>query len=96
VTCPRLTIQVNAKFHGTFYSVVGTESLSLKLQDNSTLRGFLTTLENKFGEAFAKHTARLDYLMIFVNEKEYRQLDGLDTKLSDGDVVTLGHVVGGG
>jgi len=91
-----LTIHVNAKFHGTFYSVVGTDSLILELQDNSTLRDFLTALESKFGEGFAKHTARLDYLVIFVNDKEYRQLNVLQTRLSDGDVVTLGHVVGGG
>jgi molybdopterin converting factor small subunit len=91
-----LTIHVKAKFHGTFYSVVGTDSLPVELDDRRTLQDLLEILEAKFGQAFAEHTKRLDYLVIFVNDKEYRQLHGLRTELSEGDVVTLGHVVGGG
>jgi molybdopterin converting factor small subunit len=92
----KLTINVKVKFHGTFYSVVGTDSLMFKLDDSPTLQDLLTALEAKFGQAFAEHTKRLDYLVMFVNDKEYRQLQGLRTRLSEGDVITLGHVVGGG
>jgi len=84
------------KFHGTFYSVVGTDSLTVELNDSPTLQDLLTALDAKFGQAFAEHTKRLDYLVMFVNDKEYRQLQGLKTRLSEGDGVTLGHVVGGG
>lgn len=92
----KLTINVRVKFHGTFYSVVGTDSLMFKLNDSPTLQDLLTALEAKFGQAFAEHTKRLDYLVMFVNDKEYRQLQGLRTRLSEDDVITLGHVVGGG
>ena len=91
-----LTIHVKVKFHGTFYSVVGADSLTVELTDGSTIQDLLTALETKFGQAFAEHTKRLDYLIMFVNDKEYRQLQGLKTRLSEGDGVTLGHVVGGG
>ncbi len=91
-----MTIHVRVKFHGTFYSVVGTDTLTVELNDQSTLHDLLAALEEKFGQAFREHATRLDYLVMFVNDKEYRQLEGLKTRLSEGDVVTLGHVVGGG
>jgi len=95
VSC-KLTVRVRVKFHGTFYSIVGTDSLPVQLDKNPTLQDLLATLEAKFGEALAEHTRRLDYLMIFVNDKEYRQLQGLQTRLSEGDLITVGHIVGGG
>lgn len=91
-----MTIQVSAKFHGTFYPFVHADSASLELKDRASLKDLIEMLKVKFGKPFADQAAKLDYLVIFVNNTEYRQLQGLQTILADGDVVTLGHVVAGG
>ncbi len=91
-----MTINVNVKFHGTFYPIVHADSATLELEDQATVEGLCEALKKRFGKPFAEQIEKLDYLVIFVNNTEYRQLQGLKTKLVDGDVVTLGHVVAGG
>lgn len=92
-----MTIRVNVKFHGTFYPIVHTDSTTLELADQqATVQALCESLKTQFGKPFAEQIAKLDYLIIFVNNTEYRQLQGLQTKLVNGDVVTLGHVVAGG
>ena len=91
-----MTIKVTVKFHATFYPTVKTDSIDLMLPEGSTLSDALSAMEKKFGRDFAEHTKRLDYLIIFVNNTEYRQLQGSKTVLHEGDLLTLGHVVAGG
>jgi molybdopterin converting factor small subunit len=91
-----MTIKVTVKFHATFYPTVKTDSIDLTLPERSTLCDALSAMEKKFGKDFAEHTRRLDYLIIFVNNTEYRQLQGSRTALHEGDILTLGHVVAGG
>lgn len=91
-----MTIHVNVKFHGTFYPIVHLDSTVVELEDQATVQGLFESLKLRFGGPFAKQVAKLDYLIIFVNNTEYRQLQGLQTKLADRDVVTLGHVIAGG
>jgi len=91
-----LEVRIKVKFHGTFYPIVKTDSVDLELGAGSTVGDVLLALEKRFGKEFAEHTRRLDYLIIFVNDVEYRQLQGLKTVLSNGDQLTVGHVVAGG
>ena len=91
-----MVIAINVKFHGTFYPVVKTDSVQLELENGATVSDAFAALERRFGKDFAEHTKRLDYLIIFVNDTEYRQLQGLKTVLSEGDKLTLGHVIAGG
>lgn len=91
-----MVISINVKFHGTFYAVVKTDSLQLELENGATVSDAFVALERRFGKEFAEHTKRLDYLIIFVNDTEYRQLQGVKTVLSQGDELTLGHVIAGG
>jgi molybdopterin converting factor small subunit len=91
-----MTIRVNVKFHGTFYPTVHVDSTLLEFTNQATVADLFEMLKDEFGKPFAEQAAKLDYLVVFVNNTEYRQLQGLQTPLSDGDVVTLGHVVAGG
>ena len=91
-----MVIEINVKFHGTFYPLVKTDSIQLELKNGATVSDAFAALETKFGKEFAEHTKRLDYLIIYVNDTEYRQLQGLNTVLSQGDKLTLGHVIAGG
>ena len=91
-----MVISINVKFHGTFYPLVKTDSVLLELENGATVSDAFEALKTEFGKDFAEHMKRLDYLVIFVNDTEYRQLQGLKTVLSEGDTLTLGHVVAGG
>ena len=91
-----MAVRIKVKFHGTFYPIVKTDSVDLELGGGSTVSDAFSALEKRFGKEFAEHTRRLDYLIIFVNDVEYRQLQGLKTVLSNGDQLTVGHVVAGG
>lgn len=89
-------VKVNIKFLSTFHSVVDDDDLEFKVPKPATLGKVLDLLSKRFGEALAEHFRRLEYLMIFVNDVEYRRLRGLDTLLKDGDKITIGHVAAGG
>jgi len=70
--------------------------MDLDVPSNTDVHKLLEILENRVGEKFSKHVKILEYLMIFINDTNYRQLQGLKTKLNDGDVVTIGHIAAGG
>ena len=86
---------VKVKFLGTFHNIVPREELKLEIKDGATLRDLLKELE-KFGEELSKHLQKLEYLVIFVNDQEYRTLKGLDTRLKEGDKIAIGHILAGG
>jgi len=89
--------QIKVKFLGTFYDVTKTGNVKIKFPAGADLRYVLGLMEKKFGERFSEHVREhLDYLMIFINNVEYRQLQGLRTKINDGDIVVIGHVAAGG
>ena len=89
-------VKVKVKFLSTFHSVVDTDELDLEVPDQTNLGKLLEILSRKFGEGLAEHFRKLDYLMIFINDSEYRGLKGLDTLIRNGDKVIIGHVVAGG
>jgi len=89
-------LKIRVKFLGTFFSVVNTDAIDLELMDGATVSDAFSALKRKFGKAFGEHAERLDYLMVFVNNVEYRQLQGQETILRQGDSLTLGHVAAGG
>ena len=90
-------MKAKIKFFGAFHRVTDTESAELEFPTGANLKDVLEIIENKFGEKFSKLIrGHLDYLMIFTNNIEHRRLQGLRTKINDGDKVLIGHVAGGG
>lgn len=88
-------MKIKIKFLGTFHEI-GVEKMDLDVPPNTDLYKLLEILKNKFGDKFSKHVKILDYLVIFINDKNYRQLQEFDTELNDGDSVTIGHILAGG
>jgi molybdopterin converting factor small subunit len=88
--------KIRIKFLSTFRDVVSTNSTELDVPSQITLGELLDLLSKKFGEGLSEHFRKLDYLMIFINNVEYRGLKGLDTQLKNGDNVTIGHILAGG
>jgi molybdopterin converting factor small subunit len=77
--------------------VTDAENLVLDIPNDIDLDGVLSILEAKFGAHFTEHVRRhLDYCVIYINNFDYRQCQGLKTKIKDGDNIIIGHVVAGG
>ncbi|MEW6592943.1 MAG: MoaD family protein [Candidatus Hadarchaeota archaeon] len=94
-------VSVNVKFSLMFKDFVGVTEAKVDLADN-TVRGLVEALINKFGPTFGERV--LDpkagglrrFVNVFVNGKDIRVLQGLDTKLEDGAEVRLIPAVAGG
>ena len=57
----------------------------------------LSLLEDRFGNQFSDHVRNhLNYVAIYVNNKSFLQLEGLKTKIYDGNKISFGHVIAGG
>lgn len=88
-------MKINVKFLGTFHDL-GVEKIEIDAPADTDVQKLLEILKNRFGERFSKLAGVLEYLMIFVNDANYRQLQGPKTRLKNGDVVTIGHIAAGG
>lgn len=85
------------RFLSTFQTISGIENIELKIPDGASLDFVLGRLEERFGDQFSKHVrSHLDYVTIYINNMSFLQLEGLKTKIYDGDKITLGHVIAGG
>ena len=92
---------VNIKFLGVFKKTVGRDSISLPIKAPKKLREVIMEI-TKSSPAFERvlidpelHDPRPNAI-ILVNGKEISVLDGLETRLKDGDNVTLIPVTHGG
>ena len=87
---------VRIRFLSTFREVVPTNDMKLDVPDGITLGELLEILSKKFGQGLSEHFEKLDYVVIFINNVEYRGLNGLKTPLKDGDSIVIGHILAGG
>jgi molybdopterin converting factor small subunit len=77
--------------------LTNAENLILDISNEVDLDGVLSILEAKFGELFTEHVrGHLDYCVIYINNSDFRQLQGLKTKIRNGDNIIIGHVLAGG
>lgn len=77
--------------------MTNAENLVLDIPNDVDLDSVLSMLEAKFGAQFTEHVrGHLDYVVIYINNSDFRQLQGLKTKIKDGDRIIIGHVVAGG
>ncbi len=77
--------------------MTNAENLVLDIPDNANLDSILSMLEIKFGTQFTEHVrGHLDYVVIYINNSDFRQLEGLKTQIRDGDNIIIGHVLAGG
>jgi MoaD family protein len=88
--------KISIRFLSTFRDVVGNDKVEFDIPDQLTLGELLEILSKKYGKGLSEHFDKIDYLMIFVNNVEYRTISGMSTRLKDGDHVTFGHILAGG
>ncbi|CAJ37227.1 ThiS/MoaD sulfur transfer protein [Methanocella arvoryzae MRE50] len=78
------------------------KSLEFQFRPGMTMRDLFAELSQFGRQGFEKaiydpRTGRMnEYLAVFVNSREIRSLDGLDTRLTGGDTVTIMPPMAGG
>ncbi|MCC6042775.1 MAG: MoaD/ThiS family protein [Candidatus Verstraetearchaeota archaeon] len=93
-------MKVKVKFFALLREAAGTKELEEELEEGATVRGLLERLGDKLPKRFrelvfeGREVSR--NVIILVNRRGIRELDGLETKLKDGDEVALLPPVSGG
>lgn len=96
-------MRVKVEYLGHIRNIIGSErEEEVEIKDDALIVDLLVLLSNKYGEGFKKSVYRKggpdvkpDYL-ITVNGYLLNQLSGVETKLKEGDHVTLMPVISGG
>ena len=82
-----------------FSDVVGKKELAMDF-DGATLDELFRDLVGRYpklkSELYTENNEVTDYVSIFVNDKPLSVLDGLDTKLKDGDELLIFVPISGG
>jgi molybdopterin synthase sulfur carrier subunit len=94
-------VQVECKFFGPFRDDVEVERVDWELSDGATVGDLLRDVEatypvlaGRLVDEEAESTA--GQTVVSLNEKNVRHIEGLDTTLSEGDVIRLVPSVYGG
>jgi MoaD family protein len=101
VTVP---LQVSVRFFTSLRELTGKREETLKFRDGETvtLDKVLKKLAKHYGKSFVEYvydskTGEVKgFLQFLVNGRSASTLNGLDTKLADGDVLAIIPPVGGG
>lgn len=98
-----LTLKVKVEYLGHIKNIIGSKRQEeIEIEDHSSIADLLMLLSKKYGEPFKKavyESGGLDVksnFMATVNGYLLNQLKGVETKLKNGDRVTLMPVVSGG
>lgn len=94
-------MKVEIKFFTSLREITGKKVEEVQLRNAITVEELLTQLSEKYGKEFREYLYNKEgkvhgYLSILVNGKSTNVLQGLDTKLKEGDTVAILPPVGGG
>lgn len=94
--------RIKVKLFANLRLVTGMNEVELKIDDRSTVKEVLNKTIEKFGPEFEKNikdtkTGELTPFLIMIGRKEISSVRGdLNTKVIDGDEISLLEPVGGG
>ena len=93
-------MKVKVKFFAILREAAGTKEVEEEVEEGTTVRGLLERLSNKlpsrFRELVFEGQEITKNLIILVNRRGIKELDGLETKLKNSDEVALLPPVSGG
>ena len=92
---------LNIKFIGALRHISGKTQLTVNFQESTSLKELLTKLSQEFPSLEKTFTDQQlndsrSNALILVNGREISVLNGLETKLNDGDEIVFVPVVHGG
>jgi len=97
-----MVINVEVRFLGVFRQFSGRNHVLVKLEEPSTVRKVIQKLTEAFSSEFKRALVDQELedprpnALILVNAKEINVLQGLETKVKDGDKIVLVPVSHGG
>ncbi len=85
------TVTVKVKFMGDLRAIVGSREATTNLPLGSTVKDLLSSLSNNYGEVFSSRVlnpmGNLEhYVLVFLDGKNIKELEGLETILREGEV----------
>ena len=91
---------IRVKFFAALWEITGEKEIELDGTD-MTVREVLQKLIERYGEKFKKEIMEnddkvKDHYVILVNGRNIVFLDGINTKVKDGDLISVFPPVGGG
>lgn len=97
-------MQVSVRFFTSLRELTGKREETLKFRDGETVTvdKVLKRLAKRYGKSFVEYVYESKsgevkgFLQFLVNGRSASTLNGLDTKLADGDVLAIIPPVGGG
>jgi len=95
-------LKVRVKFFAAIRELAAVKDETIDLQSNTAVRELIQVLCQRHGGDFTEYVidpntgAPRSHLQILVDGKNLSSLEGLETRLSDGDEVALMPPVGGG
>jgi len=97
-------LQVSVRFFTSLREITGKKEETLKFSDNEvvTVGKILKRLSKRYGKSFVEYvydskTSEVKgFLQFLVNGRSTSTFNGLNTELSDGDVLAIIPPVGGG
>lgn len=94
-------LTVKIVFLSLLTDITQVDEVSLNLDDGSIIRTVLKQLSSKFGDKFEekiyKNSKDLSkYVLITINGKDIRSLNGLDTKIQQNDEISFIPAIAGG
>ncbi len=95
------TITITIKFFTTLREIVGKKEEQIKLSDSITVSTLLKQLSEAYGKDFVDYVFDesgnvREYLQFLLNGKSITTMQGLRTKLENGDQIAILPPVGGG
>ena len=93
-------MNVKVRFYGMVYDEVGTREWEMEMDGESTVNDLLSILVERHpplsSVVFDDEGIFREYLEVAVNQMVIIGLNGLETTLSEGDVVLIMPPIGGG
>lgn len=94
-------MEVEVKFYAMLRDIAGNKAETVSLLLKSSVRDLLDLLVARYGEEFERYIYDAEkqlrsYLSYMLNGININSLDGFDTMLKEGDVLSLLPPVGGG
>ena len=81
--------------------LVGKTELDVQAKEGATLSDVFKEVGREYGESVKKKIIAPDggfypYVLVSVNGIDFRALNGMDTRLKDGDIILAGLLITGG
>ncbi len=86
---------------GSMTDLVGKTELDVQAKEGATLSDVFKEVGREYGESVKKKFLAPDgdfypYVLVSVNGSDFRGLNGIDTRLKDGDRILVGLLITGG